>query len=151
MVTVDGRPRPQLWRTGAESLDGDWDFAPDPQGRWDHPEAVEWSTTIRVPFAPGTPASGVAEGDPGLAWWYRRTARFVDGPAEQILHFGAVDHVADVIAIVECPRRSETTLGWIPAANASEAQVWRRSWGPLSGGRPLALTNRLNRRVTESG
>ncbi len=94
--TVDGRPRPQLWRTAARSLDGDWDFAADPDGRWDRPGEVAWSTTIRVPFAPGTPASGVPEGDQGLAWWYRRSAHFDQGPEEQILHFGAIDHAADV-------------------------------------------------------
>src|SRR4051794_34428732 len=69
LVTVDGRLRPQLWRSGSESLDGEWDFAPDPAGRWDEPDEVEWSTTIQVPFAPGTAASGVPEGDPGLVWW----------------------------------------------------------------------------------
>lgn len=94
--TVDGRPRPQLWREGARSLDGEWDFAADPKGRWHQPGEVGWSTTIRVPFAPGTPASGVPEGDPGLAWWYRRSAQFEDGREEQILHFGAIDHAADV-------------------------------------------------------
>ena len=35
-----------------------------------------------------------------------------------------------VMAMVECPRRSDTTLGWTPAASASDAHVWRRLWTP---------------------
>lgn len=96
---VDGRPRPQLWRSErARSLDGSWGFATDPEARWDDPAEVEWDGSIRVPFAPGTAASGVAEGDPGLVWWYRREVHFGGGSEgeEQVLHLGAVDHVADI-------------------------------------------------------
>ena len=93
---VDGRPRPQLWRPAARSLDGVWDHAPDPRGRWDEPGSVDWVTSINVPFAPGTPASGVPEGEPGLAWWYRRRVRFGGEGDVQVLHLGAVDHSADV-------------------------------------------------------
>ncbi|HVM64376.1 MAG TPA: hypothetical protein VMU14_05910, partial [Acidimicrobiales bacterium] len=94
---VDGRPRPQLWRPQAASLDGAWDFAPDPAAQWRAPDDVEWGTTITVPFAPGTPASGVPSGD-GLAWWYRSAVRFPEGGPddEQVVHLGAVDHAADV-------------------------------------------------------
>jgi hypothetical protein len=94
---VDGRSRPQLWRAGAVSYDGEWDLGIDPQGRWYDPGAVSYSTTIKVPFAPGTPASGVPEGDPGLAWWYRGRIAVPEGEGDDFcLHLGAVDHIADV-------------------------------------------------------
>jgi hypothetical protein len=34
---------------------------------------------------------------------------------------------------VAFPRRSETTVGWMPAGKASVAWVWRRSWRRMSG------------------
>jgi beta-galactosidase/beta-glucuronidase len=79
------------------SLNGAWDFARDPEGRWRHPGDVEWEGTIAVPFAPESPASGI--GDTGFyrACWYRRTIeRLGDGGDRVMLHFGAVDHIATV-------------------------------------------------------
>jgi hypothetical protein len=97
--SVDGRPRPQLWRRHAESLDGIWGFAPDLGERFAEPGEVEWTTKIRVPFSPGTPASGVPELT-GRVWWYRTVASLTpSGSAtdgQQVLHFGAIDQVADV-------------------------------------------------------
>ncbi|HZI09863.1 MAG TPA: hypothetical protein VE153_05670, partial [Myxococcus sp.] len=91
-----GYPRPQLRRSGWHPLNGQWDFALDPLGRWTVPAEVGWNARIRVPFAPETEASGI--GDTGFyrACWYRRTFdRPKLSPNERlVLHFGAVDHLA---------------------------------------------------------
>ena len=93
-------PRPQLRRRDWTSLDGEWQFALDPEARWTAPGQVEWDRTIRVPFAPETAASGV--GDPGFykACWYRRAVPAPPArPGERLLlHFGAVDYEAAVWA-----------------------------------------------------
>jgi beta-galactosidase/beta-glucuronidase len=99
----DGRPPhpcPQLRRRRWTPLDGAWDFALDPDGAWATPAEVRWDRTIRVPFAPETAASGVA--DPGFyrRCWYRRRVP-VPPPAageRHLLHFGAVDYEAAVWA-----------------------------------------------------
>jgi beta-galactosidase/beta-glucuronidase len=93
-----GYPRPQLRREGWLSLDGQWEFALDPPARWTSPDSVGWTHTIRVPFAPETPASGIADAGFYRACWYRRT---FDTPALRagerlLLHFGAVDYQATV-------------------------------------------------------
>jgi len=96
-VSSRGYPRPQLRRHTWYSLNGDWDFALDPPGRWARPDEVEWHTRIRVPFAPESRASGI--GDTGFyrACWYRRRVE-IDPPADArlILRFGAVDYHATV-------------------------------------------------------
>ena len=91
-------PRPQLRRQSWRSLNGRWEFALDPDGRWAHPHEVRWDRTIRVPFAPETPASGINDTSFYRACWYRR---LVDVPrpgngARLLLHFGAVDYTATV-------------------------------------------------------
>jgi beta-galactosidase/beta-glucuronidase len=97
-LDIGGYPRPQLRRAGWTSLDGEWEFALDPEARWTSPGRVAWSATIRVPFAPETPASGIGNTSFYRACWYRRT---FDAPALQsgerlLLHFGAVDYEATV-------------------------------------------------------
>ncbi|MFN2633235.1 MAG: glycoside hydrolase family 2 protein [Thermoanaerobaculia bacterium] len=91
-------PRPQLQRSGWISLNGEWDFAIDPDGEWTVPAQARWTRTIRVPFAPETPASGI--GDTGFyrACWYRRQTAAPHLPPGQrlLLHFGAVDYAATV-------------------------------------------------------
>ena len=71
-------PRPQLRRDEWISLNGEWEFAIDPEARWSLPDEVSWDDTINVPFAPETEASGI--GDSGLyrACWYRRTFKTPD-------------------------------------------------------------------------
>ncbi len=100
-------PRPQLVRPGWEDLSGTWGFAHDDADRgltegWyaaGHPSGQEiFTTKIVVPFPPESAASGVR--DPGYhpVVWYRRTiavAPASDGE-RVLLHFGAVDHRADV-------------------------------------------------------
>ncbi len=98
--TANGRgyPRPLLVRREWTSLDGAWDFALDPDARWNAPADVEWSRTITVPFAPETSASGVGETGFYRACWYRRTLPPVrPRPGTRLLvHFGAVDYAATV-------------------------------------------------------
>ena len=93
-----GYPRPQLRRDNWLSLDGQWEFALDPQAQWTRPDSVAWTQTIRVPFAPETPASGLSITEPFSKCWYRRTFRTQKLQRDQrlILHFGAVDYVARV-------------------------------------------------------
>jgi beta-galactosidase/beta-glucuronidase len=92
-------PRPQLVRADWISLNGAWELAFDDTGRYRRPaDAIPWSHTIEVPFAPETAASGV--GDTGFhrCIWYRRTLDQVevDFGARTLLHFGAVDYAARV-------------------------------------------------------
>jgi hypothetical protein len=92
-----GYPRPQLRRDEWFSLNGEWDFAIDPEAEWSRSE-VKWDRKIRVPFAPETRASGI--GDTGLykAVWYRLRLSVPQlGPEERLLlHFEAVDYHAVV-------------------------------------------------------
>jgi len=102
-------PRPQLVRTAYRLLDGPCGFAIDDRdvGRTLHWETAGddvFSRQIVLPFAPETPASGV--GDTGFhsVVWYRIGVTAADlaaaGAGAQgdrvLLHFGAVDRIADV-------------------------------------------------------
>ncbi len=91
-------PRPQLERDGWTSLDGEWDFALDPDATWNAPDQVAWSARIRVPFSPETEASGIGHTGFFRACWYRRTfdAPPLDGGRRLLLHFEAVDQTASV-------------------------------------------------------
>jgi beta-galactosidase/beta-glucuronidase len=91
-------PRPLLRRDGWIDLDGSWDFALDRDAKWRRPADVVWDACIQVPFAPETPASGVACEGFCSAFWYRRRVELPQPAAGErwLLHFGAVDHVATV-------------------------------------------------------
>jgi hypothetical protein len=93
-----GYPRPQLRRDCWYSLNGIWDFAPDREDLYRDPGDIQWSSQIRVPFAPETGASGIASTGFMRACWYRRTISLPAPTAEGrwILHFGAADYVATV-------------------------------------------------------
>jgi beta-galactosidase/beta-glucuronidase len=90
----------QLRRDAWVSLDGEWRFALDPDGRWERPDEVGWDRTVRVPFAPETEASGIADTGFYRACWYRRTVHPPAAPpgGRLLAHFGAVDHTATVWA-----------------------------------------------------
>jgi beta-galactosidase/beta-glucuronidase len=103
----DGRgvcPRPLLVRERWASLDGEWEFALDRQADWREPGDVRWDGRIRVPFSPETALSGVAAVGFFSACWYRlRAPPFITTDElsrghRLLLHFGAVDHHADVWA-----------------------------------------------------
>jgi beta-galactosidase/beta-glucuronidase len=93
-----GYPRPQLQRRPWYSLNGEWEFAIDPEGRVASPADVQWNARIRVPFAPEAPASGIGWGNYFLACWYRTRVELpATAPGERwMLHFGAVDYSATV-------------------------------------------------------
>ncbi|HUR35149.1 MAG TPA: glycoside hydrolase family 2 TIM barrel-domain containing protein [Vicinamibacterales bacterium] len=99
-LDLNGRayPRPQLRRSHWYSLNGPWDFAFDDARLWNEPAAVRWSHQINVPFAPETPASGIARTEFLRACWYRRLCQLEPRTADErwILHFGAVDYSATV-------------------------------------------------------
>ncbi len=88
-----GYPRPQMVREQWWDLCGPWDYAVTGT------DAVpsRWDGTIRVPFSPEAPASGVMRPvGPDDRLWYRRTADFSGAPGRVLLHFGAVDQRAKV-------------------------------------------------------
>ena len=62
----------------------------------------------------------------------------------------AWEYVLSVRAMSAWPSRSETTLGWTPAASARLAWVCRRSWKRIRG-RPARLARRSNRPERLSG
>jgi beta-galactosidase/beta-glucuronidase len=91
-------PRPLLERTNWTCLNGTWDFVIDPQARWGTPQEVEWDTTITVPFAPETPASGIGNTGFYHACWYRREIEVDPLGSDEclFLHFEAIDYRAAV-------------------------------------------------------
>ena len=93
-----GYPRPQLQRATWYSLNGQWEFAFDPDGVWQDAGDVEWNDRITVPFSPEAPFSGLGRTDFFRAVWYRRRCELPErGQSERwILHFGAVDWSATI-------------------------------------------------------
>lgn len=96
-------PRPQLVRERWKSLDGKWGFAHDDANRgltqrWFAPGAEDnFQRAITVPFAPESAASGID--DPGFhpIVWYRLELDLPEvSGMRRLLHFGAIDHSADV-------------------------------------------------------
>ena len=97
-VTTPTHPRPQLRRDNWRSLDGEWEFAIDREGRRTSPGRVEWGGPIVVPFAPETEASGIGDTSKYRSCWYRRTFEAPVPPRGRrlILVFNAVDYAATV-------------------------------------------------------
>ena len=97
-IGLHGYPRPQLVRREWESLNGPWEFWLDEHGAVESADHVGWNSTIQVPFAPETEASGIGRTELFKACWYRR--RIALAPLTQgervLLHFGAVDYRATV-------------------------------------------------------
>ncbi len=87
-------PRPQLRRESFYNLNGVWDYAVTPSG--DEPEV--WDGEI-VPFSPEAPLSGAARGPAKDEYLhYRRGFTLPEGfqKSRVLLHFGAVDQIAEV-------------------------------------------------------
>ena len=88
-------PRPQLRRDSFLCLNGQWDFTAK-QENW-LPKAYD--LTIRVPFCPEAPLSGIHGHFPeGANLFYRRNLTLPEGfnRGRVLLHIGAADQVADV-------------------------------------------------------
>ena len=88
-------PRPQLRRDSFLNLNGVWDYAVTASG--DEPEV--WDGEIVVPFSPEAPLSGAARGPAKDEYLhYRRSFTLPEGfqKSRVLLHFGAVDQIAEV-------------------------------------------------------
>ena len=88
-------PRPQLRRDSFLNLNGVWDYAVTASG--DEPEV--WDGEIVVPFSPEAPLSGAERGPAKDEYLhYRRSFTLPEGfqKARVLLHFGAVDQIAEV-------------------------------------------------------
>jgi beta-galactosidase/beta-glucuronidase len=88
----ENHPRKQLRRDKFFPLNGIWDFAFDNIRANNHPSQVLWDKTIRVPFAPESRLSGIADTSFHNRCWYQK--KFTLQRAEKrryILHFGAAD------------------------------------------------------------
>ncbi len=88
-------PRPQMVREHWMSLNGEWEYAIS--GSKVIPDTFDG--VILVPFSPETALSGVGRKlEAGQYLWYRREIALPEDFAGRrlILHFGAVDQIADV-------------------------------------------------------
>ena len=102
---LDGTyPRPQLVRRNHADLTGTWRFAIGDDGASRLTGIRDFDRDIVVPYPPESPASGVHETGFLPVVWYGRTltaddltaAGFRGDGDRAILHFGAVDYIADV-------------------------------------------------------
>ncbi len=93
-------PRPILRRERWLNLNGQWDFAPDPDAvglseGWQN--RFQWPSSITVPFAPNTSASGCAIDPDVQKIWYHRTFNNPNWLGEEvILNIGACDFITTV-------------------------------------------------------
>ena len=93
-------PRPILRRERWLNLNGQWDFAADPDDvgvseGWQNRD--EWPSTIIVPFAPNTSASGCTVDPDVQRVWYHRAFSNPNWQGEEvILNIGACDFVTTV-------------------------------------------------------
>ena len=87
-------PRPAMRRDSCEILNGPWQYAITQTA--EHPAA--WQGTIRVPYSPEAPASGVGRTlQPGQWLHYHRLFAPPAGEGGRVLlHFGAVDYACAV-------------------------------------------------------
>lgn len=94
-------PRPQMQRENWLNLNGSWDFAYDDNNvgkkeQWYLEKSFE--KKIKVPFTYKCEMSGINEKDKHDIVWYRRSFHKNELPKTDrlLLHFGAVDYLADV-------------------------------------------------------
>ncbi len=88
-IVRDEYPRPNFYREGWQTLNGEWDFSFD---------TPTFDRTIIVPFVYESGMSGIGEHAFHPRVWYRRSfsldSRYED--RRVLLHFGAVDYRCDV-------------------------------------------------------
>ncbi len=88
-------PRPRLWRDSFFSLDGEWEFTFSPEAK----EPATFPSRITVPFPAESALSGIGKGaEEGEFLYYRKRFSLPEGfcLAKTVLHFTAVDQVAEV-------------------------------------------------------
>jgi beta-galactosidase/beta-glucuronidase len=96
-------PRPILERDSFQCLNGEWDFAFDDNNRglsekWFEGGNESFNKKIIVPFTYLCELSGINNQDFHDVVWYRRKVEFERKIPKSrfILHFGAIDHEADI-------------------------------------------------------
>lgn len=100
-------PRPQMVRSSYINLNGFWEYAM--RSGKERREPVNFDGMILVPFSPEALLSGVGRQlSPDECLWYRR---IFENPLPKeggrlILHFGAVDQVAEVYVNGKRDRKS---------------------------------------------
>lgn len=93
-------PRPQFERENWTSLNGSWNFGFDPEDRgveeawYKNPQTL--GKTIKVPFVYQAKLSGVDYDEESEIVWYHRKLNLEKSDKRVLLHFGAVDYIADV-------------------------------------------------------
>lgn len=153
-------PHPQFARDSFVCLEGMWDYAivdaPEAAtARRDVPAPATWDGTIRVPFSPEAPLSGVGRQlQPRQLLWYRlRTACPAVGAGQRlILHFEAVDWACR--CIVNGCEVGGHTGGYMPfsfditeeaATGGAQLEVQLCVWDPSDSGVQLRGKQRLQR------
>ncbi len=133
-IPYDHHPDPTLQRDAYVNLNGAWAFSVRRGKR------TVYEGTIRVPFPPESPLSGVERiTKPGDVLFYSRTFRVDRGPGERVLlHFGAVDQSCTVE--INKSRVGTHTGGYLPFTIDITEQV-QRGDNTLS----VAVTDPLDR------
>ncbi|MGO4937442.1 glycoside hydrolase family 2 protein [Fundicoccus sp. Sow4_H7] len=95
-------PRPQFVRENWLNLNGEWEFCFDDENRgmkeqW-FKNNVPFDQVIQVPFVYQSKLSGIHDTGNHEIVWYRRTFTMPEDFTKDrfVLHFGAVDYIADV-------------------------------------------------------
>lgn len=95
--TRETHPSKIFCRENWLSLNGEWDFYFDDRQEFNSPdEKISWNEKIIVPFSPESPASGIGNNDFHPRCWYRKKIAYKRSNSRTILHFGAVDYLAEV-------------------------------------------------------
>lgn len=95
----DEFPRPDFKRNKWESLNGEWKFHFDPEGRWNAEEGIQglYEKKINVPFCYQAKLSGIGSLERCPVIWYQRSVTLRKQlPDRILLKFGAVDYKASV-------------------------------------------------------
>ena len=93
-------PNPAFARENWKSLNGQWEFAFDPEDVFQRAgiENIQFDKVIQVPFCYESELSGIHTDMTSRSVWYRRSITVTEEElaGAVLLHFGAVDHLAKV-------------------------------------------------------